>query len=519
MGEMVKYRHWIESIIDRLVKNKKPPFIIAAAITTSGPPHLGTVCEFLYPWAIVEELKSKGYDVYFVFIGDIMDAFDNIPATLRKYENVLRPHLGKPLVDVPDPYGCHDSYGEHFLDDTKKLMYKLNVYPDEVIPASKLYMEGWYDYYLEFFIENLDNVKRILEEVSMRKLPKDWKNIVLPVCEKCGKIATTRVVSVDVKEGIRYKCDRDVGYTKGCGHEGVVSIESHRWKLMWRLDWPSRQDFLGVDCEGGGVDHFTQGGSWDTAVAIHTKLFKKEPPIGYKYGFILIGGRKMSKSKGLGAVEEIVELLPPEVIKYFIFKHEIEENKDFRIEPGFLLRLYEEFQNVADLYESLGLNVDRAYWKKVYAYKLSTNGVRKWKSSFSDILVYYQIYRDWDIVCKKLDDCEGVKYLSKYIEKWIEKGFIPETYRVEYNPQKPPKHVEAVKDFIERLKPSMRDIDIHNLVYEVAKSHNINHRELFKSIYYALLGKDCGPRVGRLIVALGIDRVKNDLLKILESSP
>ena len=61
----------------------------------------------------------------------------------------------------------------------------------------------------------------------------------------------------------------------------------------------------------------------------------------------------------------------------------------------------------------------------------------------------------------------------------------------------------------------MRDIDVHNLVYEVAKKHSIQPKEFFKTLYVALLGQPYGPRLGRLIVALGVEKVKNTLLSMV----
>jgi len=513
---MVEFKHWVEKLVDKLTKTRSPPYIVGSGITTSGPPHLGTVCEFLYPWAIVQELRSRGYEAYFIFVGDIMDAFDSIPADLEKYKDTLKPHLGKPLALTPDPYGCHSSYGEHFLDETVKLMDTFGVKPDEIIPVTKLYNEGYYDIYLEFYTSKLDEVKRLLMEVSGRQLPKYWKDIALPICEKCGKIATTRVLNI-TKHEIEYICDKNVGYTKGCGYKGILPIDTHKWKLTWRLDWPSRMDFLGVDIEGAGVDHHTKGGSWDTAVAVFKRLFRKEPPIGYKYGFVLFEGRKMSKSKGVGSLNVILKMVPPEILKYFLFKNELEENKNFNTTPQFLLRLYEEFNDTADIYEKKA-KIDKSTWRRLIAYKLATKGVRPWKTRITDLIVYYQIYKDWDIVVKKLNDKSGVERLKRYVEYWVENGIVPEQYRVQWNPQKitDPTYKEVVLEFARKLNNNMTAIDIHNLVYEVARKFNIPPSTLFKILYYAILGKHSGPRLGKLIVALGIDKVKQALIKSIE---
>ena len=509
--------HWVTKLADKIVKERGYKVTVASGITTSGPPHLGTVCEFLYPWALVKELKRRGVETYFIFVGDIMDAFDNIPSTLKKYERELKQHLGKPLCRVPDPYGCHGSYGEHFLSEVEKVMKEFNVALDEIVGSNTLYERGYYDKYLKLFIEKFDYVKRILEETSLRKLPENWKDIVLPICKKCGKIATTRVLEFDTKNNrIRYVCDKDIGYTKGCGYKGYVTIDSHEWKLAWRLDWPSRQDFLKVDVEGAGVDHHTRGGSWDTAVAIHEKVFGKKPPIGFKYGFILIHGRKMSKSKGLGDLKYVLSLVPPEILKYFLFKGSLEENKNFKDDARFLLRLYEEFKQVGLLIERRVEVKDPALAKKVYAYTLATDVSKAvFHISFADILVLYQIYKNWEHVKRRLGYPEEVERLSKYIRNWINLGIVPKEYLIEFKPTPIKEYREVVKEFAQALNPNMRDVDVHNLVYEVARKFNVNPKDLFKILYTALLGQPRGPRLGRLIVALGIEKVKETLLKLI----
>ena len=75
----------------------------------------------------------------------------------------------------------------------------------------------------------------------------------------------------------------------------------HNCKLAWKIDWPMRWMFEGVDFEPGGKDHATVNGSYDTSKEISKAIFNYEPPIFQGYEFIGIKGTtgKMSGSSGL----------------------------------------------------------------------------------------------------------------------------------------------------------------------------------------------------------------------------
>ena len=510
-----RVKHWSEVISQRIIEEKEEPFVIASGITTSGPTHMGTACEFLYPSALARYLEDNGYKTEFVFIGDLMDAFDRIPRSLQRF-TFLKEHLGKPLCKVPDPYGCCGSYGEHFLNETMDLMEKLEVDP-KILRTDELYASGRYDPYARLFHARGDQVKGIARRVAKISgapaLP-SWIDVVMPICENCGRIATTVVKSFDGST-IRYSCSRDVGYAKGCGYSGEMSISDHRYKLFWRLDWPSRQDFLGVSAELAGADHHTRGGSWETAVAVHREIFNKDPPIGHKYGFVLLHGKKYSKSKGMGlSVQELLKLVPPMLIKYDLFKTDVEENKEFDPSGHKLIRLYDEYQRAADLYESGG-RLRRAEEKMVLAYKLSTDR-RMWRASFTDMLMYYQIYRDWDKVAEVVGDEEGVGYLKRYIERWVSQEYLPEEFAFTFKPERIRAYESELAILARSLDERMSAEEVHNLVYTIAKERGVDAPSLFKAIYLTLIGKDHGPRLGRLIVAIGVDKVKKIMTEMYE---
>jgi len=500
-------RHWVEILSDRIVAEKEEPFIITSGITTSGSLHVGTLCEFLFSSAIERYLKDKGYQTEFHFIADIYDAFDAVPINLVKYEKQLTPHLGKPLCNVPDPEGCHESYGEHFFSEAIDVMKVLEVSP-KLERANQLYSEGRFDSLAKFFLKNHEEARRVVSESSLKQeLPAEW-NALMPVCQNCGRIATTVVTEFD--EGMySYKDTRDAGYTKGCGYEGENKLSEHKYKLTWRLHWPSWMEVFHTSVEGAGVDHHTRGGSWDTVLAVYKEMFRKEPPIGYKFGFILLKGKKYSKSKGIGlGVTDILGLIPPELIKYTLFRPDIQENKDIDPTGYNLMRAFDDYAYASRI-DMSGKEVSRADRKKAIAFSLSTDRM-KWKASFADLLMYKQLYGDWRKVGELLQDSEGVEYLKPYVEKWIAEEFAPEEYVFSFQPTKQG-DMALVKEFAGRLQDGMKAIEIHNLVFEFAKENGVKPEEFFTQLYRVLLNKEKGPRMGKLIEAIGVNRVRRTI--------
>ncbi len=495
-------RHWTDSIVDEILKTKKPPFVITGGLTTSGPTHLGTVCEFLYPAVLHEKLLDLGHKSEFHFIGDILDAFDSIPLDLEKYSNELNPYLGVPLVRVPDPMRCHKSIGEHYLSDAQDIMKKMRLKVN-VIPINETYDSGKFDPFARLFLEREYDAKKIVAETSFRKVEemKDWSPI-MPICGKCGKIATTRVTWHD-SDSYEYIDDVDVGYTKGCGYKGKAKIGDHEYKLQWRLHWPTWQVIFNTSAEGGGKDHFTKGGSYDTEVMVHRVIFERDPPVPFKFGFILFDGKKYSKSKGTGmGARDLIKLIPPEVIEYMLVEPDLPQDKDIKPSGDSLMLVYDEIERI-----SATKNPEsRADKKRALAFNLVIKRLR-WRAKFVDILTYYQIHRNWKKVGELLDDKDGVEYLAPYIEEWLARKYAPERYNFALNPHKA-KRKELVNSFNEKLKENMDALEVHNLVYSVAEENKVKPDELFQELYHVLIGKPSGPRFGKLVLAIGTRKTR-----------
>ncbi|MEM0356384.1 MAG: lysine--tRNA ligase [Candidatus Anstonellales archaeon] len=491
---MEKYWHWSDRLADELLELNRDKYVITAGITPSGPVHLGSVCEFLFPEAIYRALRFKSdKEVKMYFIVDVLDALDSITADLQDYSDIINEDMGKPLKLARDPKGEFRSYAERYVNELRYVMSKFKVHL-ELVEVSDMYDQGLFDKYTLIYLQNIDKVKEIIQNTSGRELPKDW-NPVMPICSKCNRIDSTRVISYDAITGdYEYICNN-------CGNTERTNIKEHRYKLQWRLHWPSWQAIMNSDIEGGGVDHFTKGGSRDTAVKIHTEILGRNPPIGYKYGFVLLDGKKYSKSKGIGMyVRDMIELIPAEIIAYHLLKYDLEENIDFNPTKEKILGMIEDFEDAAKIMPSD--NLTRGDRKRYSAFRLFG---RHPKVAFKEMLLYYSIYRDWNRVKIHIPIDE---YYTGFIENWYKRGFVPDDYDFGYKPKK----IDRFRDLVESWNPNMSPLDIHNSVYDYAQKKGVAANEIFKYLYNHLIAKDRGPRLGKLVYALGVERVKSDIL-------
>ena len=76
----------------------------------------------------------------FRFVSDDLDDLDSIPEPLKQYEQEITPQMGMALVYAKDPMKCHNSFADHFVAETQKIMkaFGVNV---EFLRASDLYKQ------------------------------------------------------------------------------------------------------------------------------------------------------------------------------------------------------------------------------------------------------------------------------------------------------------------------------------------------------------------------------------------
>nr|WP_132059190.1 lysine--tRNA ligase [Halorussus amylolyticus] len=347
---------WAESVAEKILdrvddhpdRDPDDPIVIKGGISPSGVPHLGNMNEIVRGYFVAEALRERGRAVRQVFTADDRDPLRKLPRKLADLDGnvvdlgevnagALGRNLGKPYTAIPDPFGCCDSYGEHFSNLIERSAEVLGI-PVEMVSNTELYESGEFDDATRYLLKNREQARDVLGEYQ-DKVDGDYVPFN-PICEECGKITET-VTGVDLDAGtVEYVCtDMEAGdqTIDGCGHEGTATFREG--KLPWRFEWPAQWRVLGVDHEPFGKDHAE--GSWPSGADIARNVFGDVPPVPMAYEWFTLDGQPFSSSSGhVIMVQDTLKLLEPEVLRYF-FTKDPSKARDFSIEH--LDQLVDEF--------------------------------------------------------------------------------------------------------------------------------------------------------------------------------
>src|SRR5215210_3425579 len=331
---------------DELAARVSGPQVINDSKTPSGTVHVGSLRGPVLLDVIVRALRAHGTQTTYLYGVDDMDPMD---AQALLTPDAVEGAMGKPLAHIPDQEGDgHASYARHHAGAFIDTFARLGIRPDRYYWMSDIYPTGDMDPYIRIALDRAATVREIYRRVANVRHPDTWHPISV-VCESCGKVGTTIVTKWD-GERVYYECRAVlVTWAKGCGHSGWTSPFSGRAKLPWNLEWAAQWSLFGVTIEPCGKDLSTAGGSRDRSDAIAREVFEREPPLNVAYEFINIGGKKMSTSKGRGAAaHEIVDVIPPEQLRFFFLRPKPNHAVDF--EPNqtdAVPRLFDEFDRFA----------------------------------------------------------------------------------------------------------------------------------------------------------------------------
>ena len=504
MADELKF--WSDEIAAEILKDVNRKLIVNTGITPSGEIHIGNLRETLTADTVYRSLKEKGADVEFNYVADNYDPLRRVYPFLD--EKVFTQYIGQPLSEIPCPCGKHGSYADHFLEPFLEALVILGI-KLTVVKNDEMYKQGLFDKNVILALKNREKIARILHDETGKEIESDWSPFN-PICQKCKRLTKTTVKGFSEK-------DYTVDYSCECGDSATVKIAGGG-KLTWRVDWPARWEILKVSVEPFGKDHASKGGSYDTGKRICEEIFEYKAPYPIVYEWISLKGMgDMSSSKGnVISARKMLEVLPPEVLRYSIIK--TKPQKSIVFDPGLpIVNLMDEYDDA------------NSKNRNERAYKISmTEGYEPIGIPFRHIVTLVQIARD-DVkqmaeILKEngysSPNMNVLKSRAVYARKWID-NFAPDEVKFSIAEKLPMRakdlnslQKKALLSLAQSLKEGMKGDEIHQLIYSLKETLNIDPNEIFKAIYISLLDKEKGPRAGMFLAMLDRDFVKKRFLEV-----
>ncbi len=466
----------------------------------SGLPHIGTFAEVART-SMVRRAFEALTDIptrLFAFSDD-MDGLRKVPENIPNGK-MLAQHLGKPLTSIPDPFGCHESFGHHNNERLKSFLDDFS-FDYQFQSATDCYKSGLFDATLLKVLEHYNEIVKVIAPTLGAERRATYSPF-LPLSAKTGRVLQTPVSEPNADAGTIVYEDED-------GSKVETPVTGGHCKLQWKVDWAMRWAALSVDYEMSGKDLIDS-----VKLAGKTcRILGATPPVGFTYELFLDeNGEKISKSRGNGlAVEEWLRYAPPESLALFMYgKPRAAKRLYFDVIPRAVddyLKHLSSFPGLPD-----GKQFDSPVWH-----------IHRGSPPQEDTHLGYGILLNLASVCHTEDKTVLWHFITRYcpqatparapiLDKLVEyainyyRDFVKpaKTYRAATKDE-----AEALEDLAQVLQSLPRDAaaeTIQSEVYEVGKRHSFaDLKSWFRALYEILLGQSQGPRMGTFIALYGIN--------------
>ncbi len=489
---------WADQVAENIIKQKgnKKEYVCASGITPSGHVHIGNFREVITTDLVVKALEKKGKKVKFIYSWDDFDRFRKVPANFPHKEEFEK-YIGLPISDFPSLFNKSMSYAEYFEKEFEDSLKKVWIKP-KFIRQSLMNKKCAYARLLKKALDKRKEIMQILNKYRKESLAKDWYPLAV-YCEKCKKDSTK----------ILFQKEYEIEYECKCGFKNKIDIRKKGIiSVRWRVDWPMRWKYEGVDFEPGGIDHSVEGGSFTTAKEISKKIFDFEPPIYHFYDWVNIkGGGMFSSSTGnaltLNDVEKIYE---PEIIRYLFVGTKPKTGFQISFDND-VIKIYDEFDKLERDYFENKLNNQQ---KRIYELsKINIPNKKLEKTSFRHLITLVQLGKLSGLNKEDKKRAEKVKH-------WIE-NYADEDMKFEIQKKLKFKFAGKDKKSLIELRESLKTKhftaeELFNEFYAICQKFDLKNTEFFRAAYLAIIGKEKGPRLAEFILLIGKEKV----IKILE---
>ncbi|HEY5442240.1 MAG TPA: lysine--tRNA ligase, partial [Candidatus Saccharimonadales bacterium] len=269
-----------------------------------------------------------------------------------------------------------------------------------------------------------------------------------------------------------------------------------------------------------GRDHMTKGGSYDTGMQIMKDVYEAEPPYPVSYDFINMAGdtKKMSASKGTGLTAlEAAQIMPAEVMRFFILRSPPLKRLYFDPING-VVQLMDEFAALAakpnrdDSEEQLLYIATRGLTQKTVSRVPFSHLVASYQSALKDTDKTLEIIRRTEHAAVVDEDADIIKAELRFIDAWLEKRAPEDVKFTLLDTVNADQFSDAQKQFLHNLASKIaeapEDADgawFHEAIYGLKDGSGLEPKELFGTLYQALIGKASGPRAGWFLSILPRD--------------
>ena len=486
------------------------PIIFETGYGPSGLPHIGTFNEVLRTTFVrraFQELSDQ--PTRLIAFSDDMDGLRKVPDNIPDAA-LLEANLGKPLTQIPDPFGTHESFAAHNNAMLRGFLDRFG-FDYEFFSATECYRSGRFDEVIRQVLRNWDAVMGVMLP-TLREERRRTYSPILPISPASGIVLQVPVEVVDAEAGIIAFEDE--------GRRVEQSALGGQAKLQWKVDWAARWVALGVDYEMAGkdlIDSVVQSGKI-------ARILGRRPPEGFNYEMFLDEkGEKISKSKGNGlSLEEWLRYGSEESLAFYIYR---EPRKAKSLHIGVIPRAVDDYWLFRANYskqpveQKLGNPVHH-----IHAGKVPEQGLPLTYGLLLNLVSLPGLHdRDtaWKFVQRyapetspeshpELDQLIGlaVNYARDFVVPNLKK--------------RPPTAEEAaaLRELDTELAKLPADADaeaIQHLVFEIGKTHygKDKLRAWFQALYETLLGSSQGPRMGSFIALYGLENSRRLIAEAL----
>ena len=503
-------------VLSRIKRIPTPtgPIVFETGYGPSGLPHIGTFGEVARTTMVRHAFRVLTEDkvpTRLICFSDDMDGLRKVPDNVPN-KDMLAEHLGKPLTQVPDPFGEHPSFGQHNNARLKAFLDTFG-FEYEFLSATQCYTSGRFDATLLRVLEHYDAIRDVILPTLGPERRATYSPF-LPISPATGKVLQVPIIDRDLSAASVVYKDPDSGKLT------QVPVTRGHCKLQWKADWAMRWAALGVDYEMAGkdlIDSVRLSGQI-------CRILGRQQPEGFNYELFLDeNGEKISKSRGNGlTIEEWLAYASPESLALYMYQS---PRKAKRLYFDVIPRAVDEYVGHLAAYpkEEQAAKLMNPVWhvhdgappeaELPISFALLLNLASASNSEDREVL--------WGFIRRYAPDAtpeghplldELVGYAIRYFHDFVKPA---KEYRAPTGKER-----AALADLALRLEGMPDKIlaeEIQAEIYAVGKEHGFEPlRDWFQALYQVLLGQTQGPRFGSFVELYGIQETRALIGKALK---